>query len=33
LRVEVLPIAGKGEALAQPWLLEGDAARAVLESV
>jgi poly-gamma-glutamate synthesis protein (capsule biosynthesis protein) len=33
VRVEVLPVAGKGNNLAQPYLLEGDPARELLEEI
>lgn len=32
-RVEILPLAGRGTALSQPYLLDGDEARALLEDV
>lgn len=32
-RVDVLPVAGRGDALSQPYLLEGEAARTVLEDI
>ncbi|WP_420635158.1 CapA family protein [Candidatus Palauibacter sp.] len=32
-RVDVLPIAGRGDALSQPYLLEGEAARTLLEDI
>ena len=32
-RVDVLPIAGRGDNLSQPYILEGDAARSVLEDI
>jgi len=32
-QVEILPVAGRGTALSQPYLLEGDEARALLEDV
>lgn len=32
-QVEILPVSGRGTALSQPYLLEGDEARAVLEDV
>lgn len=32
-RLDVLPVAGRGDALSQPYLLEGEAARALLEDI